>query len=394
MADPRPPRQSGGVRRLPRALHPVAWWVWAIGLATAASRTTNPLLLGLIIAVAAFVVSRRRSDAPWARGFRGYLIAGLVIVVLRVVYRILFGGDYGDHVVISLPEVPLPDWAVGITLGGDITLESILAAAYDGLRLATIIICVGAANVLADPRRLLRSVPNALYEMGATIVVAISVAPQLVESVGRVRRARRLRGGSGRGLRGMASILIPVLEDALHRSLDLAAAMDARGYGRSAHIPARTRRLTGVLVIGGLIGICVGAYGVLDETVAPILGLPMLAVGLAAAIGGFALGGRRLDRTAYRPDPLDGRRDGGRGHRHRGGRGDDRGRDGRSGGAATVARPARLAAARADRHARDPGRGPARLARSTGPAAARSRRRGPVQRVGAARSAAGPQVGS
>ena len=31
--------------RLPRALHPGAWWLWALGLATAASRTTNPLLL-------------------------------------------------------------------------------------------------------------------------------------------------------------------------------------------------------------------------------------------------------------------------------------------------------------------------------------------------------------
>ena len=292
---------AGG--RLPRALHPVAWWIWAIGLATAASRTTNPLLLGLIIAVAAFVVSERRSDAPWARGFRGYLIAGLVIVVLRVVYRILFGGDYGDHVLVTLPEVPLPDWAVGVTIGGAITLESVLAAAYDGLRLATLIICIGAANVLADPRRLLRSVPSALYELGATLVVAVSVAPQLVESVGRVRRARRLRGGAGRGIRAFIGILIPVLEDALHRSLALAAAMDARGYGRSAHVPARTRRLTGGLVIGGLIGICVGAYGVLDETVAPILGLPMLLAGGAAAIAGFALGGRRLDRTTYRPDP-------------------------------------------------------------------------------------------
>ena len=293
-------------RRLPRALHPVAWWIWAIGLATAASRTTNPLLLGLIIAVAAFVVSRRRTEAPWARGFRGYLIAGLAVVILRVTYRILFGGEYGDHVLITLPEIPLPDWAVGITLGGAITLESILAAAYDGLRLATLIICIGAANVLADPRRLLRSVPSALYEMGATLVVAVSVAPQLVESVGRVRRARRLRGGSGRGLRALVGILIPVLEDALHRSIALAAAMDSRGYGRSAHVPARTRHLTGGLVIGGLIGICVGAYGVLDETVIPILGTPMLMAGALVAITGFALGGRRLDRTTYRPDPWTG----------------------------------------------------------------------------------------
>jgi len=306
VADSRRASISLGTGRLPRALHPVAWWIWAIGLATAASRTTNPLLLGLIIAVAAFVVSERRSDAPWARGFRGYLIAGLVIVVLRVVYRILFGGDYGDHILVTLPEVPLPDWAVGVSIGGVVTLESVLAAAYDGLRLATLIICIGAANVLADPRRLLRSVPSALYELGATLVVAVSVAPQLAESVGRVRRARRLRGGGGRGMRALIGILIPVLEDALHRSLALAAAMDSRGYGRSAHVPLRTRRLTGALVIGGLIGICVGAYGVLDETVPPILGLPMLLAGTTAAIAGFAIGGRRLDRTTYRPDPWGG----------------------------------------------------------------------------------------
>ena len=31
--------------RLPRLLHPAAWWAWAIGLAMAANRTTNPLLL-------------------------------------------------------------------------------------------------------------------------------------------------------------------------------------------------------------------------------------------------------------------------------------------------------------------------------------------------------------
>jgi len=40
------------VSRLPRALHPGAWWLWALGLAAAASRTTNPLLLALVVAVA------------------------------------------------------------------------------------------------------------------------------------------------------------------------------------------------------------------------------------------------------------------------------------------------------------------------------------------------------
>jgi len=38
--------------RLPRDLHPVAWWVWALGLAAAASFTTNPYLLQAAVLVA------------------------------------------------------------------------------------------------------------------------------------------------------------------------------------------------------------------------------------------------------------------------------------------------------------------------------------------------------
>ena len=38
--------------RLPRDLHPVAWWLWAIGLAVAASLTTNPYLLLLLVGTA------------------------------------------------------------------------------------------------------------------------------------------------------------------------------------------------------------------------------------------------------------------------------------------------------------------------------------------------------
>ena len=65
--------------RLPRALHPGAWWIWALGLATAASRTTNPLLLALVLVVVAQVVAARRGEAPWAKGFRTYLLVGLAV---------------------------------------------------------------------------------------------------------------------------------------------------------------------------------------------------------------------------------------------------------------------------------------------------------------------------
>lgn len=288
--------------RLPRALHPLAWWAWALGLAAAANHTTNPLLLGLVIAAILVVVNERRSDAPWAGFFGAYLVLAAVVVVLRIGLRVLFGGDYGTHVIVVLPELPLPGWIAGVGLGGPVTLESILAAFYDGLRLATLILCFGAANVLADARRLLRIVPNALYEIGATLVVALTVAPQLVESVLRVRRARRVRGGSTKGFRALLGLFMPVLQDALDRSLALAAAMDARGYGRTVGVPARTRRVTGALVLAGLGGVCVGLYGLLDGTSPAWLGMPMLALGATVGAVGMWLGGRRIRRTAYRPD--------------------------------------------------------------------------------------------
>jgi energy-coupling factor transport system permease protein len=288
------------VRTSTRALHPGAWWVWALSLAVAASRTTNPLLLGLVIAVAGFVVASRRGDAPWALAFRLYVYVGVVILASRVFFRILIGGEDGGHVLLALPKIPL--FGGAITLLGPVSAENLLGGCYDGLRLAAMVICIGAANALANPKRLLKAVPGALSEVSTAVTVALSVAPQLVESVQRVRRARRLRAGRVRGLRAIKGIAVPVLEDAMDRSLHLAAAMDARGYGRREYLSPKVRVLIAACVLGGVVGISVGVYGVLDGT-SSWPGVPMLFAGLAVAAAGFALGGRRVRRTVYRPDP-------------------------------------------------------------------------------------------
>lgn len=287
------------LRPVPRSLHPGAWWLWAMSLAVVAAHTTNPLLLGLVVGVAALVVAARREDAPWARAFGLYLRIGLLIVIIRVLTRVVLGGEYGTHVLVNLPELPLPDWLTGVRLGGSVTAESLLAATYDGLRLAAIVVCFGAANCLANPRRLLRLLPNALYEIGSAVAVAVSVAPQLAESIGRVRRARRLRGGSGGGAR---TLLMPVLEDALDRCLSLAAAMDARGFGRFGNERPMHRLLTTGLLVVGLMGICIGLYGMLDASAPFPIGLPGLAAGLALTACGVVGAGRRTRHSRYRPD--------------------------------------------------------------------------------------------
>jgi energy-coupling factor transport system permease protein len=294
-------------RRLPRTLHPVAWWGWALGLATAASRTSNPLLLALIVAVLGLVVAVRRTEAPWARGYRYYLIMAAVVIGIRIAFSVVFssGPTAGVAIWLRLPVLPVPGWYTGVRIGGPVSAAAVLSAVIDGARLACLLCCIGAANTLANPKRALRVLPGALYELGVAVTVALSVAPQLVESVGRVRRARRLRGAAhgGRRFAVLRGVAIPVLHDALDRSLRLAAAMDARGYGRTGKASAASRRVTAGCLLAGLAGLCLGAYGLLDPTVPHGLGFGGFAAGAALSGAGLVLGGRRVARSRYRPDP-------------------------------------------------------------------------------------------
>ncbi len=291
---------------LPRALHPLAWWGWAIGLAVAASLTGNPILLALIVGVVWLVVVARRTDSPWARAFRLYVVLGIVIVVVRLLLHVLVGLKWGTIEVIPLPTIALPHWAAGINLLGTVYLEGWLAAAVQGLQLAVLVIAIGGANALANPKRLLRTLPHALHEVGTAVVVSVSVAPQLAESVQRVLRARLLRGDGGRGLRAVPRVALPVLQDTLDRSLLLAAAMESRGYGaRNSDAGAAGRRLlTGSLTLAGLLTLSFGLYDVLDPTRSlSWLGAPLVGLGLALSVAGMALGGREIRVTTYRRDP-------------------------------------------------------------------------------------------
>jgi energy-coupling factor transport system permease protein len=284
-------------------LHPVAWWLWGAGLVVACAHTTNPLLLVLLIVVAGWVVAERR-EVGAVNAYLPFLLLGLVAILLRVGLVALLGsGVTGRTVLFRLPSVPLPDWMAGVRLGGPVSLEALVAAAAEGLRLAATLACLGAANALASPKRLLRYLPATLYDVGTAVVVALTYAPQLAGLAGRVRAARRLRGHSGHGVRELGRLVGPVLEGSLDRSLDLAASMESRGYGRTPIRSASARRLASALTLTGLVGVVAGLYGVLDGSVTGLLGMPLLLLGVVVTTAALLVGARRDVRSRYRRDP-------------------------------------------------------------------------------------------
>ena len=234
------------------SLHPLTWWIWAGLLAIAIVRFQSTVLTLLGVGAVAGLVFWLREDAPWGKSFSWTLKLSLWILFVRTLIGILIGVPIPGTTLFTLPIIELPNWMPGIRIGGAVTSERLSSAMSEGILICAIILIFGAAASLTSPQRLLRILPVYVYEFGVSVVIATSALPQLVTSVSRIRQAQMLRGQSLRGFRSWKRIAIPLLEESLARSLDLAAAMDSRGYGisrkRSRYRPIKWR-YTDYLVI-------------------------------------------------------------------------------------------------------------------------------------------------
>lgn len=254
-------------------VHPASWWILGLSGATAANLASNLWLSSHLIMWSIAIILLCRDDSARGKSLRFYFVVCSVIVVVRVGLHLIFQAEPIDQM-------------------------SVWLAASDALKLAAIIVCIAVANSLANPRELLRSTPKALYELGAAIVIAINLAPQLVTSLQRVRRAAALRGRS-KGMRSLNGILIPTLEDALQRSLDLAASMSSRGFGARQPQPQWRSRVAIASAFVSLSLMALATYSLLatsEETV----GIALAAGSLLPLAVFVRLRGAGVVRTRFR----------------------------------------------------------------------------------------------
>lgn len=234
-------------------VHPGSWWLLGLCGAFAANLAANLWFSSQLILAAVALILICRDESSRAQGIGFYLAICGFVVAVRIGLHLIFQAE---------PVTGLSLWIAG----------------GDALKLAAVIMAVAVANTLASPRELLRSTPKALYELAAAVAIAINLAPQLIISLQRVRRAAALRGRS-KGLRAFTSILIPTLEDAMQRSLDLAASMSVRGFGTRNPQSRAIRRLSTLAAIASLSMIGLATYSLMssaDGTVGMCLALTSL----------------------------------------------------------------------------------------------------------------------
>jgi len=237
-----------------KSLHPLTWWIWSLLIVGAVISANSSWLAGISIAGATILVWRFAADAPWARSFWFSLKIGAFILIIRTMVGILIGVPIPGTKLFELPILPLPSWLAGVRIGGVITQERLLSSIHEGLIIVAVISLFGAAVSLTSPHKLLRVTPIVIYEFGVATVIATSALPNLVQSIARIRRARLLRVDENPSWRAIA---LPLLEDSLSRSLELAAAMDSRGYGvsrkRSRYRPISWRGVDSVVVLAAFL---------------------------------------------------------------------------------------------------------------------------------------------
>ncbi|MEY3972891.1 MAG: hypothetical protein RJA71_203 [Actinomycetota bacterium] len=232
-----------------RSLHPLTMWIWAVLLITVVIVTDRAWVALAAIGVATILVIARSDKSPWSRSYWIALQIGLVILVIRAAVGVLIGVPIPGKNLFTLPIIDLPTWMPGIRLGGAVTWERLSSSLHEGLIIATVIALFGAATSLTSPHKVLRTLPIFIYEIGITLVIATSLFPQLAQSARRIRMAQRLRGHEKISWKGLA---LPLLEESLSRSLQLAAAMDSRGFGvsrkRSRYRPEKWQRIDTAIV--------------------------------------------------------------------------------------------------------------------------------------------------
>jgi energy-coupling factor transport system permease protein len=281
-------------------IHPGSWWILGFSLAVAAGMTNQIWVALLISLVAVSLAGLLRTEAPWARSLGFYMSIAAVIVVIRIAFRIVFNTSSIENIAFTLPELNLSlGFGPPIQLLGAVSWNTLQAATMDGLRLAAIVLSIALANTLANPRKLLKSTPAALYEVATAISVAINLAPQLIESLQRVRRARRLRGKSPK-IGALAGTVIPVLEDTLERSLSLAASMDARGFGRRGNLSNGASAAIRVMSLAALVLFSVGSYLLLTNANATTLALSLLLLAVVAVVYVVSISSSKNVRTRYK----------------------------------------------------------------------------------------------
>jgi energy-coupling factor transport system permease protein len=198
---------------------------YCLALTGAALLLSAPVAMGAVVAavVLAGVAAGVRRELRRSLAFA--ILLGLLVAVVNA----LVSRD-GLTVIWRLGDLPL----VGHT---DVTLEATAYGGILGLRAVALVLSAALYTAAVDPDEVLRLFRRISFRSALTATLATRMIPVLIRDSRRLADAQRCRPGRPPS---RVALLRATTSGVLDRALDVAAALEIRGYG-AARRPPRTR---------------------------------------------------------------------------------------------------------------------------------------------------------
>ncbi len=220
---------------------------WCVALAVAALVVSNPIVLGADVAA----ILAAGGAAGCGRDLRRALeIAAPVALAILVINALVTRN--GLTVIWRFGDLP----ALGQT---DVTLEATVYGAILGLRAVALILCGVLYTVAVDPDEVLRLMRRFSYRSALSATLATRLVPVLARDARRLADAQRCRPGPPPS---RVALMRAATAGVLDRALDVAAALEVRGYAGARRPPGARRGGWGSISRHDL-GFCASAMAIL-----------------------------------------------------------------------------------------------------------------------------------
>ncbi len=196
---------------------------YCLTLTIATLTLSNPILLA---ALASSLVAAGAAAGVGRSLVRAALLA-LPLAMAIILINALVSRN-GLTVIFRMGDLPV----LGQT---DVTLEAIVYGAILGLRAICLILCGTLYTVAVDPDEVLRLFRRVSFRSALTATLATRMVPILVRDGRRLAEAQRCRPGRPPS---RLTLMRAACTGVLDRALDVAAALEVRGYGVARRPPA------------------------------------------------------------------------------------------------------------------------------------------------------------
>jgi len=185
----------------------------------------HPLVLGAALAGVLLAAGAAGVGREIGRSLR---LALPLAVLIALVNPIVYQG--GDTLLVR----------GGVVLGRrvDVTLEALVSGVLAGLRVVVLVVALGLLSAAVDPDKLLRVFRRVSYRSALTASLATRLVPVLARDASRMSDAARCRSTPP----GRLAVARAALSGALERAVDVAAALEVRGYANAGRTGAARRR--------------------------------------------------------------------------------------------------------------------------------------------------------